>query len=464
MGRPRKPKNTFSSKVTPARKLAYDVLTEIRIHKVFLEQAWNKQVRNRNLPPAEIAFARLLATQVVSHKGSLDELINFILKSPDDIQSDVREALRISFSELFYLGKQDHVVVNEGVELVRSVSPKASGVANFVLRRACELKPSFPFGDPDTEVKAASLAFGYPSWLVLSLRDTYGIEAANRFLKNSNEPAPFFFVINQAHANGPQTLKALVNQGIKVAPILRIQQNKQGLSCFVFAKRSDVGHPFVVELLKKGTLIISDGAAQSIAAMAVPLTFPEKMLEIGAGRGTKSVLMQNVALARFGKQMNLDTLDLDVRRTKERIARLKQAEIEQGQVYCQSACDLSNFEPQSYDAVFIDAPCSGLGTLRRHADIRWRITSKDIEDFARNDTEMLKQAARLVKVGGQLTYATCTVTPQENDQAVDAFLQSNEGVSFRVVKRKLCNDLFSKETTSPLFDSHYVCVFNKCVS
>lgn len=464
MGRPRKPKNTFSSKVTPARKLAYDVLTEIRIHKVFLEQAWNKQVRNRNLPPAEIAFARLLATQVVSHKGSLDELINFILKSPDDIQSDVREALRISFSELFYLGKQDHVVVNEGVELVRSVAPKASGVANFVLRRACELKPSFPFGDPDTEVKAASLAFGYPSWLVLSLRDTYGIEAADRFLKNSNEPAPFFFVINQAHANGPQTLKALVNQGIKVAPIQRIQQNKQGLSCFVFAKRSDVGHPFVVELLKKGTLIISDGAAQSIAAMAVPLTFPEKMLEIGAGRGTKSVLMQNVALARFGKQMNLDTLDLDVRRTKERIARLKQAEIEQGQVYCQSACDLSNFEPQSYDAVFIDAPCSGLGTLRRHADIRWRITSKDIEDFARNDTEMLKQAACLVKVGGQLTYATCTVTPQENDQAVDAFLQSNEGASFRVVKRKLCNDLFSKETTSPLFDSHYVCVFNKCVS
>lgn len=464
MGRPRKPKNTFSSKVTPARKLAYDVLTEIRVHKVFLEQAWNKQVRNRNLPPTEIAFARLLATQVVSHKGSLDELINSILKSPDDIQNDVREALRISFSELFYLGKQDHVVVNEGVELVRSVAPKASGVANFVLRRACELKPSFPFGDPKTDVKAASLAFGYPSWLVSSLRDTYGIEAANRFLENSNEPAPFFFVINQAHANGPQTLKALVNQGIKVAPILRIQQNKQGLSCFVFAKRSDVGHPFVVELLKKGTLIISDGAAQSIAAMAVPLTFPEKMLEIGAGRGTKSLLMQNVALARFGKQMNLDTLDLDVRRTKERIARLKQAEIEQGQVYCQSACDLSNFEPQSYDAVFIDAPCSGLGTLRRHADIRWRITSKDIEDFARDDAEMLKQAARLVKAGGQLTYATCTVTPQENDQAVDVFLQSNEGASFRVVKRKLCNDLFSKETTSPLFDSHYVCVFNKCVS
>ena len=464
MGRVRKPNNTYNSKVTPARKLAYDALTEIRVHKVFLEQAWNKLVRNYNLPPAEIAFARLLATQVVSHRGSLDELINSILKSPDDIQSNVRDALRISFSELFYLGKQDHVVVNEGVELVRSVAPKASGVANFALRRACELKPSFPFGDPKTELKAASLAFGYPSWLISSLRDSYGIDPTNRFLQNCNDPAPFFFVINQAHANGPQTLKALVNQGIKVAPITRIQQNKQGLSCFVFAKRSDVGHPFVVELLKKGTLIISDGAAQSIAAMAVPLTFPDHMLEIGAGRGTKSVLMQNVSLVRFGKQMNLDTLDLDAYRTKERIARLKQAKIEQGQVYCQSACDLSNIESESYDAVFIDAPCSGLGTLRRHADIRWRITSKDIEDFAHNDSEMLKQAARLVKAGGQLTYATCTVTPQENDQAIDAFLESEEGASFRVVKRQLCADLFSKESSGPLFDSHYVCVFNKCVS
>ena len=464
MGKARKPNNTYKSKVTPARKLAYDVLTEIRVHKVFLEQAWNKLVRNHNLPPAEIAFARLLVTQVVSHKGSLDELINSILKSPDDIQSNVRDALRISFSELFYLGKQDHVVVNEGVELVRSVAPKASGVANFVLRRACELKPSFPFGDPKTELKAASLAFGYPSWLISNLRARYGIDSTNRFLQNSNEPAPFFFVINQAHANGPQTLKALVNQGIKVAPITRIQQNKQGLSCFVFAKRSDVGHPFVVELLKKGTLIISDGAAQSIAAMAVPLTFPDNMLEIGAGRGTKSLLMQNVSLARFGKQMNLDTLDLDVHRTKERIARLKQAEIMQGQVYCQSACDLSNLVSESYDAVFIDAPCSGLGTLRRHADIRWRITPKDIEDFAYNDREMLKQASRLVKAGGQLTYATCTVTPQENDQVIDAFLESREGASFHIVKRQLFNDLFSRESSGPLFDSHYVCVFNKCVS
>ena len=193
MGRVRKPNNTYNSKVTPARKLAYDVLTEIRVHKVFLEQAWNKLVRNYNLPPAEIAFARLLATQVVSHRGSLDELINSILKSPDDIQSNVRDALRISFSELFYLGKQDHVVVNEGVELVRSVAPKASGVANFALRRACELKPSFPFGDPKTELKAASLAFGYPSWLISSLRDSYGIDPTNRFLQNCNDPAPFFF-------------------------------------------------------------------------------------------------------------------------------------------------------------------------------------------------------------------------------------------------------------------------------
>ncbi len=464
MGNKSTSKHCRSSKATPARKLAYSVLADIRHHRVFLDHAWNSQSKRVSLPPAERAFARLLATEVISHKGSLDELINRVLKDPHDIQPDVRDALRISFAELFYLGKQHHIVVNEGVELVRSVAPKASGVANYVLHRACELHDTFPFGDPNTDEKAASLAYGFPTWLTSKLSSYYGLDKTLHFLRNSNEPAPFFFVINQAHANGPQTLKALVNQGIKVAPISRIQQNKQGLSCFIFAKRSDVGHPFVVELLRKGTLIISDGAAQSIAAMAVPLTFPNNMLEIGAGRGTKSILMQNVSLARFGKQMNLDTLDLDARRTKERIARLKQAKIAQGHVFCQSACDLSNFSSESYDAVFIDAPCSGLGTLRRHADIRWRIAPKDIKDFAHNDSEMLRQAARLVKSGGQLTYATCTVTPQENDQVIDAFLESSEGASFRVVKRQFFSDLFSNEASGPLFDGHYVSVFNKYVS
>ena len=111
-------KKQRASRVTPARKLAFSVLEDIRCHKVFLEQAWNRGAKALSLPPAEKAFARLLTTEVVSRRGSLDILINRVLKSPDDIQDDVRNALRISFVELFYLNKPAHVVSHEGVELV----------------------------------------------------------------------------------------------------------------------------------------------------------------------------------------------------------------------------------------------------------------------------------------------------------------------------------------------------------
>lgn len=459
-------KNTQSHKgsrykVTPARKLAYKVLHEVRNNSVFLEQAWKICSKHVSLPTSELGFARLLATTVVSHRGSLNILINKILRNPNDIQNDVRDALSISFAELFYLDKPNHVVVNEGVELVRSVSPKAVGLANFVLRRATEAKPDFPFGDPKTEPKAASLLFGFPQWLVEKLINEFGFEEACRFMANSNAPAPLFFIINQANANGPQTLKGLVNQGVKLAPISRIQQSKQGLSCFVFSQRNEIGHTYVEDLLKKGTLVISDGAAQLASSLAVPHTYPHSFLEIGAGRGTKTILLQNIALSRFGKQMHIDTLDVDQGRTKERHNRLKQAGILQSESFSQDATNLSNFASGSYDSIFIDAPCSGLGTLRRHADIRWRVSEKHINDFALTGLKILKEASRLVKSGGTITYATCTVFSEENEQVIKDFLASKEGIDFSCTHIELISDLFSDNLRNPAFDSHFICVLTK---
>lgn len=462
--RVRSSKKQVRCRVTPARKLAFEVLEEIRLCHGYLEQAWKLHAKRVSLPPSEKAFARLLATEVVSRKGSLDLLINRVLTSPDDINDDVRNALRISFAELFYLRKPAHVVAHEGVELVRSFAPKAAGVANFALRRACEQRDLFPFGDIQSNCGAASLYFGFPEWLACTLKEQFGWPCALRFMEQSNYSAPLFFIVNQARANGPQTLKALVNQGVKIAPVSRIQQQTYGLSCFVFASRSDVGHEFVHDLLRKGSLVISDGAAQIVASKAVPDSYPERFLEIGAGRGTKSILLQNVALARFGKQLVLDTLDVDQRRTKERIARLKQADIFQREAFCQDGCDLSRFEDETYDAIFIDAPCTGVGTLRRHSDIRWRVTPKDSASMAQTGLSMLTQAARLVKPGGRLTYATCTLFQQENETVIQEFLKTEQGSSLRVTYQKLIDDLLQEGQTAPLFDTHFVCVLQKAVS
>ena len=93
---------------------------------------------------------------------------------------------------------------------------------------------------------------------------------------------------------------------------------------------------------------------------------------------------------------------------------------------------LSSLMPEaSFDAVLLDAPCSGLGTLRRHPEIRWRLTEKDVTAMAGVELDMLIEAAKMVKPGGILTYATCTVFNEENDQVVERFLKTKLGESFQ---------------------------------
>lgn len=454
-------KQSSHSKATPARQVALEVLGVIRKEQCYLEKAWGKVNSHRSLPPAEKAFARLLVTEVVARKGCLDELIDAALRNPEELEPQVRDALRISFCEIFYLNKPAHVAVNEGVELVKGFARKASGLANYALHRAAERKEQFPEGE--TTLSRAALKEGFPLWITEQLDKEFTYQQAVSFMEQSNKPAPLFFVINEAKVSGPQTLKQLVERGLKIAPIAPQNEALAGLPCFVFADRKAVTDEFVSSLLASGGLIISDRSAQMVASLACPATYPERFLEIGAGRGTKSILLQNIALKRFGKQLPLETLDVDFGRTKERTKRLQQANITNAVSYCQSAEDLSNLDDASYDAVFIDAPCSGLGTLRRHPDIRWRLSEADVTTLADMGLSMLQQAARLVKPGGCLAYATCTVLHQENEGVIQSFLSTtDEGKRFRQITSYFADSLFNPVPREPLPDAHFVAVLQKC--
>lgn len=456
-----KPNKPTYSKATPARLFALEVLREVRRQGCYLDQAWNRLSKGVSLPAAEKAFARLLTTEVTARKGSLDELINSVLRSPSDIDDDVRDALRISYAELFYLLKPNHVAVNEGVELVRSFAPQATGLANFVLRRGVDLKQTFPFKDSKNDDYAAALQEGFPQWLADRLIMEFGAQQARTFMAHANNPAPLFFMVNQAGANGPQILKQMVEHGIKVAPVGLPDVKHQVLPCFVFGDRRSVADPFVSKLLRKASVVISDGAAQSVAHLAVPAKAPGSFLEIGAGRGTKTIMLQNVAHNRFGKQMALDSVDIDHAKTKERANRLAQANISQRESFVHDACDLSVLGKRTYDAVFIDAPCSGLGTLRRHPDIRWRLTPEGVTDLAATGLAMLTEASKHVASKGQLTYATCTVLHEENEDVIDAFLASKAGADFEKEATYRCADMFDDQKRGALFDGHFACVLKR---
>lgn len=434
MGNRRRPTSAASA-ATPARKAAFELLRATHEQGTYLAVSAPRVLASHDLDPADKAFARLLAQGALSLQVTLDALIDRSLRSPRDIKPDVRDALRMSAYEILYLHKEDHAAVDQGVELVRWFAPRATGVANYVLHRIVEEKERFPFGDPAASLDAAALSYGFPQWLARAVKKDIGTRNAIALMKESILPAPVWFT-NTCAFPREQLIAALEDAGIahrSCSSLMAGGQDEEG-SIFQLVHRSDVGSEPFLALLADDKVVISDLSAQSIASRAArALPNSARVLEIGAGRGTKTLVLQS-ACARCGIELETyDVLDISAKKLKELEARVARAG---GVVHTAFARDARSQLPSSsasYDLVFIDAPCTGMGTLRRHPEIKARLAEGDSRSLAKIGQEMLARAAGAVRSGGALMYATCTIFKEENEKTVRRFLASSAGGDFEVL-------------------------------
>ena len=359
-----------TDKATPARLLALKLTREVRERDAYLRELVNASRETTQLDSEEFDFAQVLAFGVVMCRGTLDEAIDRSLSSPRDVKPKVRDCLRISAYELLFLHKPEHAVVDQGVELVRHVTPRAAGLANAVLRKMARDARDFPWGDVATDDAAWARSFGMPLWLAQHLDDEYGHEQATAIMGADLHPAPRYLRDNPFDPDSP-------------------------FACDLSAQR---------------------------AAALVPLE--GTVLEIGAGRGTKTMLLESRALESLGHTVPIHAVELHEYRTQLHRERMEQAGIEGVLSLTGDACNLDGIKGvlPLYDAVLLDAPCSGTGTMRRHPEIRWKLTSEDVIELAKLQRALLDEAARHVAPGGTLVYATCSILTEENRQVVDAFL------------------------------------------
>lgn len=420
------------SKASPARLAALDVVRTVREREAFAQDVIGKRIDSSALSPEDRSFATLLALGVVSSAGTLDDVLDRALSKPTDVQPDVRDALRLSVYEIIFLNKTPHAAVDQGVELVRSFAPRAAGLANAVLRKVVALRASFPFGDPTRDVEALARLHAFPVWLARKLVLDLGPQAALDFMRASNEPAPLFVAANAAKADEAVVAAAFAKAGESTQPVeidgvpvpgcLRVKDNRALLL------------PQVKQLFVQGKILVSDAASQLVAASVLPQNKPASLLEVGAGRATKTILLQSAAQRTWGSQIeSYVTLDNHGFKTKLLLERAERYGSCVSEALTGDALALGNVvRGRLFDVVFIDAPCSGLGTLRRHPEIRWRLQPEDVAAFAKTQLGMLRAAAGHVTPGGTLAYATCTVTCEEDNQTVKAFLASEEGQRFQL--------------------------------
>jgi 16S rRNA (cytosine967-C5)-methyltransferase len=414
-------------KASRGRRVALAVVSRVRERDAYAHETLDKILRDQDgLDPRDAAFATRLAYGVISCRGTLDDAVARFLEHPGRLEPRVGDALAMSAWELIFGGVESHVAVNEGVELVRGVRPQAASLANAVLRRLADAASTFPWGDPTADTAALARQYAHPLWMTERIIAELGRELALSVLAADNEPAPLYVAQLPFTLTMDDTLARLDAAGAQphAGPI---------------PGSIELGNPSALAARDAGRsspdFLVCDAAAQfAVGALAVRPGM--RIVEIGAGRGTKSVIAQANALRAGGlaEIWAVDSHDFKLGVLADAAARFGLT----GTIHSvlADATDLSNSTdlpaPCTADAVLVDAPCSGLGTLRRHPDKRWRLSPDDIGTLALLGTRLLAHASRLVRPGGFVVYSTCTLTRVENGDVIAGFLDSEAGRDFTI--------------------------------
>lgn len=392
---------------TAARRAAIHILESCRSGRIF-EQALEEAARG--LDQRDRRLAHELAAGVLRRQSALDQLLTpLVTRDWQSVPLPLRDILRLGAYQLTSLTRvPPHAAVATSVTLARESSgARASGFVNAVLRRVAAVveKGETPSPASSAEsggrdvVTASSLAarFSHPTWLVERWVERYGPDDTARLLQwNDTRPR---LAVQSARRPMAELDGIWQEQGLKV------EQPPFGNGRYV-----DVRHPDQVPGFAQGDFLVQDPAQSLVTTFAA--LGSGTIYDACAAPGGKTL-----ALGREGARVIAgDRNRLRVRRMGQNLARAGS-----GHEFPVVA-DALHPPLRMVDAVLLDAPCLGTGTFARHPDARWRVTPAALEDLVERQQAMLEVLAFLVKPGGMLVYATCSLEPEENECQVDAFL------------------------------------------
>ncbi len=417
-GRPRDRDSGGRRRATPtrARLLAVRVLERIERTRAYADLALHGALARSDLPAQDRALATELVYGTLRWRGSLDyRLSNVLDRDLGKLEPVVLSILRTAAYQITRTRIPVSAAVDQAVRCSRAAgASRASGLVNAVLRRLAEAKDSMVWPDPaDDPVGHMTHALSMPGWIAERWIEHFGAEEAIAVAAASNEVPPRTVRVNRQKSD-PETLLEALRPHHPGARRCRFAPD--GL---VLDQR---GHPGSDPLFLEGAYTVQDEASQLVVELLDPQP-GESVLDACSAPGAKATAIAE-RVGEEGRVMALDRhprrLGL-VRRDARRLGLATRIETLERDA-SKPLGDLGSF-----DRVLVDAPCSGLGTLRRNPDARWRIQPKDIDRLAAVQTAILRQAAAQVVAGGTLVYSTCTILPEENEAVIDAFLSVETG-------------------------------------
>lgn len=394
------------------REAALDILESIEKNQAYSNLLLNNAIEKNNIDPKDTGLLTELVYGTLQRKLTLDFYLKPFIKDSRKLENWVLQLLRMTLYQMVYLDRiPDRAAIFEAVEIAKRRGHKGiAGVVNGVLRSVQrEGLPSLDkISDP---AERLAMETSHPEWLVKRWVHQFGLEKTKEMCE-INLTAPMQTArVNLTRVSVEDCLAALEEEGFAVepSPIL-----PEAIKCLRGNLASSTA-------FKYGMLTIQDESSM-LVAHALGVEKEENILDACAAPGGKSTHIAE-RLDHSGKVISLDLHEHKVKLIGQNAQRLGLENIEARKLDSRSVQE--HFEPASFDRILLDAPCSGLGVMRRKPDMKYTKKEEDLTRLQEIQLSLLDAVAPLLKKGGTLVYSTCTLDRSENQETVQLFLEKH---------------------------------------
>ncbi|GAA1842576.1 transcription antitermination factor NusB [Agromyces salentinus] len=416
-GAPRRHQPPRGPKVSPARTVAFDVLEAVRRDEAYANLLLPARIRRARLSTADAAFATELTYGTLRRQGYYDQVLAIAAGRPAEaIDPAVLDVLRLGTHQLLATRVPTHAAVNEQVDLVRRVAPKAAGFVNAVLRTVSRTdaeawRALVAEGAPNEDERLARLE-SHPVWVVRALRAALAREGRADELE----------ALLQADNSSPRV-------NLAVLPGIGDGADELGaIDGFAPDRYSPIGgtaeNPIAVVEAAGGRIRVQDEGSQLAAlalSRAVPVRAGERWLDLCSGPGGKTAVLAAEALAGGAVLAANEVVPARADLVRAAIAGVPtQVDVRVGDG--RSLDPAAYGAPDGFDRILLDAPCTGLGALRRRPEARWRKRPEDVAELTLLQGQLLDSAFAALAPGGVLAYVTCSPHTGETHGTLGAAL------------------------------------------
>ncbi len=404
-----------------AREVAFFILKDVSFGQSYADIALSRGIDKSQLSQQDRALATELVYGVLRRQRTLDALIDqFAKKKAHQQPNDILLALRLGIYQLRYMDAiPNSAAVNTSVDLMKKskYSKELSGVVNAILRKISINQDEDPLNLPNDNEMIARLGifYSFPDWIIEFFLQQFDLDETQQLCSWFNQVPSLDIRINPLKNSRIEVQKLLEQEGIGSKILSKTQQ---GL-------RLQGSHGSIVKLpgYCQGLWSVQDASAQQVVHFLDPQP-GEVIIDACAAPGGKSTHIAEL-IKDQGEVWAIDRIASRLKKLSDNAERLglDRIKIVQG-----DNRQMSHFE-NSCDRLLLDVPCSGLGTLHRNLDLRWRLNQERIEQLFILQQQILSACQKWVKPQGILVYSTCTLNPKENEHMIESFLQENSDYS-----------------------------------